>query len=326
MAQRLGVLLAGFAGLGDQDHQTSMYVPALQAHPGFKIVAVTGEGKGCETAARLDVPYVESLDAALARDDVDVVSVAAAPEQRADVLIAAMQAGKTVLADKPLAATLADAQAIVEAQRRTDAMLVVAHHLRMHPMVQSAASAVAAGRVGLPWNVQADFFVAGGNHSPLGELLNFGVYPVDVVHALTGQQVHRVHAVASKQWHDGAGEDLVVLMLDHEHRMTSTIAVGRTGPRVGVRTAGVAIHRYRVSGSLGVLAVDATHPRARVVTETSARPHWTGADTVARLLDRLYTSATSGAPVPVDATAGLHALEVIDAAQRSIECGAPVSV
>lgn len=323
---RLGVLLAGFEGLGDQDHQTSMYLPALQAHPGFRIVAVTGCGKGSATAARLDVPYIESLAEALVRDDVDIVSVAAPPEDRAQVLIAAMEASKTVLADKPMAATLADAQAIVDAQQRTGATLVVAHHLRMHPMVQSAAAAVAAGRVGLPWNVQADFFVAGGRHSPLGELLNFGVYPIDVVQALTGQAVRRVHAMASKQWHEGDGEDLVVLMLDHDNAMTSTLAVGRTGPRADVRTAGVAIHRYRVSGSHGVLAVDATKPRASVVTETTARSHWTGADTVARLLDRLYDSAINGAPSPVDGTAGLHALAVIDAAQRSIESGVPVSV
>jgi len=304
----LGVLLAGFAGLGDQDHQSAMYLPAFLDHPGFGIVAVTGDRRAADTAAELGVPYLPGLSDALAHPGVDVVSAAVAPELRAETVIAAMAAGKAVLADKPLAGDLADAEAIVAAQRATGAVLLVAHHLRLHPELQAAATAVAAGEPGPLRSVAADFFVAGGSHPPSGELLNFGGYPVDVVRALTGRPVERVYAAAGRPWHDGGGEDLVALALEHTGGMTSTIALGRTSEQPGIRPAGVAVHRYRIRGDAGTLTVEAAP----------------GPDTVRLLVDRLHRAVAHGVEVPIDAAAGLHALRVIDAARRSIAAGRAV--
>ena len=166
-----------------------------------------------------------------------------------------------MLADKPFTPTLAEAERVAADARRAGAHVVVAHHHRFHPMIVAGAGALRGGRVGLPWNVQVDFVVAGGNPCP-DELLNFGCYPVDAVAALTGLPVHRVHAT-------GAGE-LTVLALDHEHGLTSTIVVGRTAPRAGTEAGRLAHHRYRVSGSHGVLVLDATKPSVTVTT--AARP------------------------------------------------------
>jgi len=308
------VLLAGFGGLGGgQDHQRSMYLPAFRAHPGFTIAGTTGM---TGTDGGLDVPSYPDLPTALARCDAEVVSVCLPPEDRAAAILAALRAGRHVLADKPMALTAAESAAIAAAAEESGTVCMPAHHQRFAPAVRSARAAVAAGRVGLPWNIQADFLVAGGDPCPLGELTNFGVYPVDVVSALTGQPVRRVHARSDR--------DLTLLLLDHDHGLTSTICVGRVQGAAGVPAGGLVLHRYRISGSNGVMDVDAAKPAATVRTATGVRAAWTGPGTVDRMLAELHAAITGGRRAEVGPGDALAAIRVVEAARRSIATGRPV--
>ncbi len=264
-----------------------MYRPAFEAHPGFEV---------------------------LARDDwvsirpapVDVVSVCVAPDRRADAVIAALRAGKHVLVDKPLALTAADAARVAAVAAETGRVCLPAHHQRFHPMIAAARGAVAGGKVGLPWNVQADFLVAGGTPSPAGELANFAVYPIDVVLALTGLRVRRVYARLSTHWSDGDADDFALLFLTHENGLTSTISVGRLRELADTRQAGLAVHRYRVSGSHGVLDIDASRPAVVLRRADASSPSWHGPSTVDRLLDELHAAVVggpAGSPSAADAVA-----------------------
>ncbi|MBB5785446.1 Gfo/Idh/MocA family protein [Jiangella mangrovi] len=319
----LGVLLLGFAGLGpDQDHQSAMYRPAFEAHPGFEVVATAAD------AGAVDDPAV------------DVVSVCVEPDRRADAVIAALQAGKHVLVDKPLALTAADAAKVAAVAAETGKVCLPAHHQRFHPMIAAARGAVAGGKVGLPWNVQADFLVAGGTPSPAGELANFAVYPVDVVLALTGLRVRRVYARLTTHWAEGAGDDFALLFLTHENGLTSTISVGRTNELADTRPAGLAVHRYRVSGSHGVLDIDASRPavvlrRGEASSNTSGTgvgprgrlsSTWHGPSTVDRLLDELHAAITAGRPPSPSAADAVHIAEIVDAARTSAASGQPVDL
>jgi len=283
------VALVGNAGIGTQDHQSSMYRPAFERHPRFELV---------------DNPA-----------DAEVLSIALPLAERGKAVADAIRAGKHVLADKPLAATLAEAVEIERLAAEHGVVVVPAHHQRFNAALRSATAAVRGGRVGLPWNVQCDFVVAGGDPAPTGELVNFGLYPVDVVRALLGLEVRRVHATGSP--------DLVTLLLDHDHGVTSTVVCGRVPALRDVPPGGLAVHRYRISGSHGVLAVDARKPALQVRTTTGSGPVWTGPSTVDVLLDALAAGIASGRPVvgPHDA---VQAQRVIEAAQRSMETGQPV--
>ncbi|PZF81737.1 Gfo/Idh/MocA family protein [Jiangella anatolica] len=333
MSDTLGVLLLGFAGLGpDQDHQQDMYLPAFSTHDGFEVVAVAGDDAAGRTTAerlagKLGLPApAADLATALADPAVDVVSVCVSPERRADAVIAALRAGKHVLADKPLALTAADAARVAAVAAETGLVCLPAHHQRFHPMIGAARGAVAAGKVGLPWNVQADFLVAGGTPSPAGELANFAVYPIDVVLALTGQRVRRVFARLSTHWSDGGADDHALLFLDHDNGLTSTISVGRTRELADTPPAGLALHRYRVSGSHGVLDIDASRP-AVVLRRAEASSHtWHGAGTVDRLLDELRAAIAAGRPSAPSAADAVHIAEIVDAARTSAASGTPVEL
>jgi predicted dehydrogenase len=314
------VLLAGFGGLGEQDHQSAMYLPAFTAHPGFRVVGVAathdGELARAEAAAAsINVPCHADLATALSTVDAPVVSVAARADLRTAALTTAVSAGRHVLADKPVTPTLAEAEQVVAAARAADVGVVVAQHHRYHPMVVAGVGALRGGKVGLPWNIQVDFVVAGGNPCA-DELLNFGGYPIDAVDALTNLPVHRVHATS-------AGS-LTVLALDHEHGLTSTIVVGRTAPRAGVPAGRLAHHRYRVSGSHGVLVLDAAKPAVTVTTADGLDRQWLPIDTLTGLLGDLHAVATGATPAESGRAAALRTAAVLDAARRSLTDGVPV--
>ncbi|MCW3818910.1 Gfo/Idh/MocA family oxidoreductase [Micromonospora sp. DR5-3] len=326
MSAPLGVLLAGFAGLGPaQDHQAEMYLPAFADHPGFTIVAVTdADGttdalreRSRSAAVRLGVPYDDELSKALARPEVDVVSVCVPLTDRMATTTAALATGRHVLVDKPMTLSAQECDAIAAVAADTGSVCLPAHHWRFHPAIRSAAAAVAAGRVGLPWNVQADFLVAGGPPSPLGELANFAVYPLDVIRVLTGLPVTQVFTY-------GEVDDVAVLSLSHERGMTSTVTVGR-GPALD-GGPGVALHRYRISGSHGLLAVDTARPAYTLRTATGRRNGWVGSDTVTALVDELHSAIRSGRQGTVAPTDARAAAAVVEAARLSAEFGRPVSL
>ncbi|TMR42438.1 Gfo/Idh/MocA family protein [Actinomadura geliboluensis] len=299
----LKVLPWGSGGFGTQDHQHDMYLPAFRAHAGFEVV-------------ESDRP---DISGAVRATGAEVVCVCAPPEERADRVVEALRAGCHVLADKPLALDAAGVEAIAAVAAETGLVCMPAHHHRFGAAVQAAKGALASGRVGLPWNVQADFLVDGGDPCPDGELVNFGLYPVDVVRALTGQAVRRVHAVPGRE-----RSRFTVLLLDHEHGMTSTITVGRL--RGTVDAPGMALHRYRISGSGGVMDVDAAKPGASVRTVTGSRTAWHGPGTVDRMLTALHTAVVTGRPPEAGPADALAALRVTDAAARSLALGTPVPI
>ncbi|MEV4896717.1 Gfo/Idh/MocA family oxidoreductase [Nonomuraea sp. NPDC055795] len=303
----LDVLLIGEYGLGHQNHQRDMYAPAFAAHPGFR---VTGR-------AEADDP--------LDRPDADVVSVCVPYERRVEVVTRALRAGKHVLVDKPMALTAAECARIAEAAAGTGLVCLPAHHQRFQPAVRVAREAIAAGKVGLPWNVQADFLVAGGGAVwPLGELLNFAPYATDAIHAMTALPVTAVYATGGPRFQDGPSqdkpEDLVTLCLTHERGMTSTVVAGRTPAMPGA--SGLSLHRYRVAGSHGTLLADANRPAARVLTTTGTpRGTWAGPSTVDRMLTELHTAVVTGRPAELGPADAVAALRVVEAARRSLASG-----
>lgn len=299
----LNVLLAGSAGLGHQNHQADMYAPGFAAHPGFAVVGAV------EADDRFDRP------------DVDVVSVCVPFEDRVEVVSRALRAGKHVLVDKPMALTSAECERIAAVAAETGLVCMPAYHQRFQPAVRSAREAVAGGKVGLPWNVQADFLVAGGGAVwPLGELLNFAPYATDAIQAITGLAVTEVYAIAGVNFQDAAGpEDLVTLCLTHERGLTSTVVAGRTPAAAGVH--GLSLHRYRISGSHGTLLADCTRPAAQVLTAAGARRSWAGPGTVHRMLAELHAAVVAGRPAELGPADGVAALRLVEAARQAIATG-----
>ena len=106
---------------------------------------------------RADVTPHGSYEALLADADIDAVYVATPHPQHAQWTIRALEAGKAVLCEKPMAVNHAQAMAMVEAAREQDAFLMEAFMYRTHPITERVVRMVRAGAIGEVRHIDASF-------------------------------------------------------------------------------------------------------------------------------------------------------------------------
>jgi predicted dehydrogenase len=320
---KLGVLLLSFASIGGQAHQKSMYLPHLAAHPDLRLVAVADESTSPADlhalnqteADALGLPYIADLDAALSDPRVEAVSVCCPLDRRAAVLERVAASGKPTLVDKPLAPGLAECDAIARAF--DGSVCMPAHHYRFNPAIRAARAAVAGGTIGLPWALQAEFIIAAGTAAwPLGELLNFGLYPVDAIGFILGLEVHSVYATSGAFFYDGWADDFSVLALNLEHGVVATTSVGRA-PTTGHPHGYGGDRRVRVMGSHGSIVVDAGAPSLSVYADGRAEQRGYGAHSIRSLVDHFVAAARGDVAPELGPRDARATLQVILAARES---------
>ena len=115
---RLGVIGCGGFGLFALQHFTQA--------PGVTLVAMAGTHRpaALAAAARFGVENVEEVAELLERDDVDTVYIATPPFLHFPQAMLALEAGKHVIVEKPLALTVAEADQLVAVARQRDRLLV----------------------------------------------------------------------------------------------------------------------------------------------------------------------------------------------------------
>jgi predicted dehydrogenase len=126
------------------------YAREAEEHPETEIVAVWDEDpeRGRTEAERRGVPFFESLETLLARQDVDAVVVTTPTSMHRDVMTAAARAGKHIFAEKVLAPTLREAGEILAAVERSGVKLVVSLRRLADPSTREIRDVVAGGVLG----------------------------------------------------------------------------------------------------------------------------------------------------------------------------------
>ncbi len=161
-------------------------------------IAARDAGRAADFAARYEIPYAaESYEALIAREDVDLVYNALPPHRHADLTIAALEAGKAVLCEKPFALSAAEARRMTEAAERAGRPLIEAFHYRFHPAFSRALAILRGGEIGEVCALKADFSVAIPfregelRHYPElggGALMDLGCYPLHWVRTVMGAE------------------------------------------------------------------------------------------------------------------------------------------
>ena len=127
-------------------------VPALRA-AGFEVLALVGTDRErtARRAERLGVPEAfDSFEAVLALDGVVAVAIATPPSTHAALAIAAADAGKHVVCEKPFALDAPEAQRMLDAAESAGVVHLVGHEFRWAADRATAARAIAEGRIGEP--------------------------------------------------------------------------------------------------------------------------------------------------------------------------------
>ena len=144
MTLRVGVIGTGFA--------RRVQIPGLRLVPGVTVTAIaSGRPENARAAARdLGIPHAYAGGLELARSpEVDLVIVSSTPDSHARYAVAALEAGKHVLCEKPTALHAREAEAMLAAARgRPDRIAWIDHELRYEPNRRHVKDLIRRGSIG----------------------------------------------------------------------------------------------------------------------------------------------------------------------------------
>jgi predicted dehydrogenase len=331
---RLGVLGCGSVFAGPY----ARMIDRLHERGRVELRAVydVDERKRRGAAARYGIdPDLPAPDAVIGSDDVDAVLVLTSMNEHGPLTRAALEAGKHVLVEKPMATELGQARELLELSQRSAGLLVCAPHILLSPTFQALHRCVSDGLIGRVVNARGRygwsgpwwgewFYRAGG-----GSLFDLGVYNVTSLCALIGP-ARRVTAMTGvaipERVVDGRpvrveAEDNAHLLIDFGESRFAAVTTGFTMQRY----RSPAIELYGTEGTAQLLGDDwapegwelwqNAEGAWRLYPESD--PHWHWTDGLRHLVD----CAESGTPTVTRPEHAYHALEIMLAAQASARDG-----
>jgi len=316
---RVGIL--GAAGIAPQG-----IVRPVSRRSDMEVVAVAS--RSAASARRFAKEHgirraYEGYAELLADADVDLVYIALPPSEHVGWSIAALEAGKHVLCEKPFSMDAAGARRAAAAAERAGLRLIEAFHDHYHPMIRELQRFLASGELGAISAIKA-VFTADNPFSPTsirhvpelggGALMDLGCYPVHWLRALGGAEPDVVSARAVL---NELGADLVI---------DATLAFDR-GPLVGAEAM---LHASMAPGVPFDASIVITGERGQLRAENVVLPHkghsltsdvggvvrsWTvaGRETYDHELDAVARAIGTGEPAATEVSDSVATMEVIDA-------------
>ncbi|MCV2488857.1 Gfo/Idh/MocA family oxidoreductase [Geodermatophilus sp. YIM 151500] len=327
---RIGWGLVGLGRIADTE-----IAPAIAASANGALAGVVSRdaAKAEDFAGRHGAAAAYDDYRALLEDPaVDAVYVATPNGLHADQVVAAAEAGKHVLCDKPLATTVADAERAVAACAAAGVRLGVTFQTRNHEGMREIRDLLAAGGIGsvrlaqvelgpgrmLPQNWRTDPEMAGA-----GVMNNLGVHAYDLLRYLLGSEV--VEATAVVDVEPGFRVDTLALaLLRFENGALAYVNANQSlpNPQQNLSICGTEgtvlgrnVTRPNLAGSISVIGRDGTTERA--VSSTGAF-----LATVENFADAVL-HGREPSPSGVD---GLRSVELTEALARSARDRRPVAV
>ncbi len=219
---RLGVGMIGYAFMGAAHSQAWRVAPRffdLPLRPEMTVVAGRSADRVQAAADRLGWAEAETdWRRLLERDDIDVIDICTPGDTHAEIAIAALEAGKHVLCEKPLANSVAQAEEMVRAAEVASAQGVramVGFTYRRVPAISLARELVAEGRLGTLRHVRAQYLQdwIADPQAPLswrldkqkagsGALGDIGAHVVDLAQFITGENLTGVSGLLETFVHE----------------------------------------------------------------------------------------------------------------------------
>jgi predicted dehydrogenase len=224
---RFGLVGCGWAG--------SLRAAAIARTPGFRLVAVADADldRARRLAAGHDAVAGTDWRAVTDRGDLDALVVATPPGLHAEIGVRALEAGRHVLCEKPLARTPAECRQMLAAAERSGRVLATGFNYRFYPAIAKAREIVAAGLIGDLDHVRSyaghpggrefthpwvhDVEVVGG-----GALMDNGIHLIDLTRHFLGEVAEVTGVVTGHVWgFPGCEDNGFALLRSPEGRVAS---------------------------------------------------------------------------------------------------------
>jgi len=340
----------GVVGLG---YISRVYLETLAAAPDAEITAVADLDRARAEAVAAELPSARALSVAdlLASEDVDVVLNLTIPAAHADIALAAIAQGKDVYGEKPLAATYADAEAVVDAARAAGVRLGCAPDTVLGTGIQTARAFIDGGEIGRPlaatavmaspgherWHPNPDFYYQPGG----GPLLDMGPYYVTALVQLLGPVTWAIGATSRLRPErviaqgPRAGEVVPVAVDSHvtgilQHASGALSTITTSFDTVASTAPPIEVHGEAAS----LIVPDPNNFDGEVSVRRLGSDEWqlvrplagiAGAARGTGLLD-LVRNADGGAAPRASGDMGLHVLEVMTGLLESASTGSRVEI
>ena len=226
MATRIGVIGAGLIG--------RKHIGILNDDPAFELAGIADPSPQAEAYARQHgFPFFKEAEALLDKAKPDGVVIANPNAMHRETALACIARKIPAIVEKPVADTVADAIAIVEAARKAGVPMLTGHHRRHNPIMQAARDFVAGGGLGKIVAVNGtwlhrkpdDYFdVTWRREAGGGPILINAIHDIDCLRMVVGE-IESVQAAASNGTRGFAVEDTAAAVLRFTNGAIGTFIV-----------------------------------------------------------------------------------------------------
>jgi predicted dehydrogenase len=321
----------GIVGFGL--HAVKRLMPGFSLSKNCSVTALSRRdiNQARQSAAQFKIPLAfDSVEELCRSAEVDTVLVTTPNSCHLADVLAAVDASKPVLCEKPLAMNADECREMVEAARRKNVLFGVAHVFRFEESIGAIRRLVGDGKIGRPVFARSEFsFFADPSHprkwlydasvAGAGPIFDIGVHCIDSLRFILQDEVLRVTASAGRDQRSGDVESAAALTLEFSRGTLASVLVSY---RAEYRTP------IEFVGETGVLRADdaftVEHPiEVQLWRNGSVADSQTVSNDLAYALqvDAFADAVEGKAEFPIAGEEGWQNQEILDAALRSIRSG-----
>jgi predicted dehydrogenase len=322
-----------FGILGFGLHAVKRLMPGFALAKNCRVTALCRRdiAKAKESAHQHNIPLAfDSAEQLCRSPEVDAVFVTTPNACHAKDVLLALECGKPVLCEKPMAISADECREMVLAARKANLLLGVAQVFRFLDSTARLRDRVAAGQIGKPVFARSEFsFQAKGGHARTwiadravaggGPIADVGVHCIDALRFILQDEVLRVSARGVSDDKSGGMEAAAVLTLEFARGTLGSILVSfRAEYRSPLEIVGETAV-LRADDGLNVerpIEIRLRRDAVTTETETVLNKH-----AYARQVDAFADAVEKKAEFPVPGEEGWRNQEILDAAYRSMQSG-----
>lgn len=182
---RIGLIGAGWIG--------SEHARNLAAHPKAQLVAIADVNRANAEKVKnnhaAEAAVLQDYQKLLERDDIDAVFICSPNALHAEMTVAAVEAGKHVMCEKPMAITLGDCQRIRQTVTARGVKYLIGYHRRFNPLYEYVKVTLDQGLLGKPVFIESDYIHHIPSDWPIWEWLGKEDVAGSIFHAGSGHNV-----------------------------------------------------------------------------------------------------------------------------------------
>lgn len=308
------------------------YANSLNALPEVDFVGIADEDaeRGQAMAKQFGTEFFPSYEALIQR--VDAVVITSENVKHRELTLMAAKAGKHVLCEKPIATSVEDGKAMIEACRENGVKLMIAFPCRYSPSAIRTKEQIDSGAIG------SLLAIKGTNHGQMpggwfvqkeksggGAVIDHTVHVTDLMRWIMKSEPTEVYAEISNGMNHQDFDDVGMLTITFDNSVFSTLDTSWSRPKSYPIWGDVTMD---ILGTEGMVGTSLFSQNIAYYSDETMRASWLGwgGDFDCAMIRDFVCSITEDKPMPITGEDGLQALKVALAAYKSKETGAPVKI